>query len=67
VDSGSLLSGIVLGSLGMGYFIYGKRQGRIVALCCGILLCGLPYLMDSQLLLWLLSLPVMLLPWFIRL
>jgi hypothetical protein len=30
-------------------------------------LCGLPYLMDSQLLLWLLSLPVMLLPWFIRL
>jgi hypothetical protein len=67
VDSGSLLSGIVLGSLGMGYFIYGKRQGRIVALCCGILLCGLPYLMDSQLLLWLLSLPIMLLPWFVRL
>ncbi len=67
MDSGSLLSGIVLGSLGMGYFIYGKRQGRIVALCCGILLCGLPYLMDSQLLLWLLSLPIMLLPWFVRL
>ena len=66
MDTGSLLSGIVLGSLGVGYFIYGKRQARILAFCCGLLLCALPYLIDSLWLLWLVCIPLLLLPWFIR-
>ena len=42
MDTGSLLSGVLLGSLGIGYFIYGKRQGHLLALGCGLLLCILP-------------------------
>ena len=47
METANLLSGVLLGSLGIGYFIYGKRQGHLLALCCGLLLCGVPYLIDS--------------------
>ena len=66
METANLLSGVLLGSLGIGYFIYGKRQGRLLALCCGLLLCGMPYLIDSLGLLWLVSVPLLLLPWFIE-
>jgi hypothetical protein len=35
----------------MGYFIYGKRQLKIVPMVAGVLLCIYPYFVDS--LLWL--------------
>lgn len=66
METASLLSGVLLGSLGIGYFIYGKRQGRLLALCCGLLLCGMPYFIDSLGLLWLVSIPLLLVPWFIE-
>jgi hypothetical protein len=47
----SLLVGVVAGAIGMGYFIYGKRQTRVVPMVAGALLCIYPYFMDS--LLWL--------------
>ena len=66
METANLLSGVLLGSLGIGYFIYGKRQGHLLALCCGLLLCGVPYFIDSLGLLWLVSIPLLLLPWFIE-
>ena len=66
MDPWSLFLGIVLSSCGMGYFIYGKRQQHILALCCGVLLCGIPYFIDSVPLLLLLSIPLLLAPWFIK-
>ena len=62
----SLFIGVVLSSFGMGYFIYGKRQQHLLALLCGLLLCGIPYFIDSIPLLLLLSLPPLLAPWFIK-
>lgn len=47
----SLLVGVVAGAIGMGYFIYGKRQTKIVPMVAGALLCIYPYFIDS--LLWL--------------
>jgi hypothetical protein len=47
----SLIVGIIAGAIGMGYFIYGKRQARFAPLLAGILLCIYPYFTDS--LLWL--------------
>jgi hypothetical protein len=47
----SLYIGVVAGAIGMGYFIYGKRQTKIVPMVAGALLCIYPYFMDS--LLWL--------------
>jgi hypothetical protein len=47
----SLFIGVIAGAIGMGYFIYGKRQSKIVPMVAGVLLCIYPYFVDS--LLWL--------------
>jgi hypothetical protein len=47
----SLFVGLIAGAIGMGYFIYGKRQLKIVPMVAGVLLCIYPYFLDS--LLWL--------------
>ena len=47
----SLFVGLIAGAIGMGYFIYGKRQLKIVPMVAGVLLCIYPYFVDS--LLWL--------------
>lgn len=35
--------GLLFGSIGSGYALYGKRQQEPVPLICGLLLIGLPY------------------------
>ena len=40
---GQILWGVFFGSLGAGYFIYGRRQENWVALVAGIALCVIPY------------------------
>ena len=47
----SLYVGIVAGAVGMGYFIYGRRQAKYVPMIAGVLLGIYPYFTDS--LLWL--------------
>ncbi|HTA65388.1 MAG TPA: hypothetical protein VK753_07780 [Xanthomonadaceae bacterium] len=42
-----LFWGLVFSSVGMGYFIYGKKQGRAAPLLCGIALMVYPYFIDS--------------------
>jgi hypothetical protein len=42
-----LIVGILAGAIGMGYFIYGKRQTKFVPMCAGVLLCAYPYFIDS--------------------
>lgn len=46
-----LLLSVVFSSLGMGYFIYGKRQGKTSALLGGIALMVYPYFVKSVLVL----------------
>jgi lipid-A-disaccharide synthase-like uncharacterized protein len=48
VPSGpTLFIGILVGVLGMSYFIYGKRQERIGFLAAGVGLCIYPYLVEG--------------------
>ena len=47
----SLIVGLIAGAIGVGYFIYGKRQAKFTPLLAGVLLCIYPYFTDS--LLWL--------------
>ncbi len=46
---------IILGSIGMGYFIYGRKEGRFVAMACGGGLMLMPYLAPNTLVLLLAS------------
>jgi hypothetical protein len=47
----TIMWGLVFGSLGVGYFIYGKKQANGPALVTGIALCVVPYFISS---LWIL-------------
>ena len=39
--------GMVTGVIGMGYFVYGKKQSRPVPLVAGLILMVYPYFIDS--------------------
>jgi hypothetical protein len=43
----TLLWGVLFGSIGLGFFIYGKRQGAPVPLACGLALMVFPYFVSS--------------------
>lgn len=44
---GTLFVGLFAGIFGMAYFIYGKRQQRLIFLFAGIALCVYPYLVSG--------------------
>ena len=46
----TLVASILLGIIGSGYFMYGRKAHNYVALLSGLLLCVFPYFIDS--LLW---------------
>ena len=39
--------GVLAGAIGMGYFIYGKRQAKYVPMVAGVLLCVYPYFTEN--------------------
>jgi len=45
----TLTIGILAGAIGVGYFMYGKRQTKFVPLIAGMALCVYPYFVDSVL------------------
>ncbi len=64
--SASLLWGLLFGSIGVGYFIYGKKQGRFVALLSGIVLCIFPYFVSNSWLMAILGAVLVALPFLYR-
>lgn len=67
LDSMSLIIGLVFGSIGVGYCIYGRKQSHFIAFVAGIFLMGLPYVIDNNAVLIAASLIVMIVPKFIKL
>jgi len=61
-----LFWGIILGSIGMGYFVYGKKQGTFLPLLCGLGLMVLPYVFTNLSLLLVVSLVLVVLPFVLR-
>lgn len=51
----TLFSGLFLGLVGMGLFLYGKKQQDHRALLTGAALCVFPYFVTSLALTWLLA------------
>jgi len=48
IDTWSLVFGLVFSSIGLGYFIYGRRQSNSVTRYCGIALLMYPYFMEGR-------------------
>jgi hypothetical protein len=47
---GTFVIGSIAGSIGVGYFVYGKKQTKTVPMVCGVLLMAYPYFIEN---LWL--------------
>lgn len=66
VETSVLISGVIFGALGLGFFIYGKKQGAFIPLFCGIGLMIVPYFTANIYILIISGLVLILLPYFIR-
>lgn len=68
MDSSSILVWSVLfGGIGIGYFMYGKKQRAIVPLCVGLALFVFPYFMTSVTMMLIVGVVLVAIPYFIRL
>ena len=61
-----LFLGLLFGSVGFGYFLYGKRQAAIVPMVCGIALMVFPYFVSNVLILVVIGIALAALPYFYR-
>jgi hypothetical protein len=61
-----LLWGLLYGSIGLGFFIYGRNQRAPVPLVCGITLMVFPYFVSNVVLLVLIGAALIAIPFFLR-
>ena len=62
-----LLWGLLFGSIGLGYFIYGRKQSASVPLVCGLALMVFPYFVSNVPLLVGIGIALVAVPYFLRL
>jgi len=61
-----LLWGLLFGSIGFGFFLYGKKQKAVVPLITGIVLCVVPYFIADVYALVIVGVILMAIPYFVR-
>jgi hypothetical protein len=61
-----LIWGLVFGSVGLGFFVYGKRQKAVVPAVCGLILMIFPYFISSTGLLVSIGAALIAIPYFVR-
>lgn len=61
-----LLWGLLFGSIGFGFFLYGKKQKAVVPLITGIALCVVPYFIADVYALVVVGVILMAIPYFVR-
>jgi hypothetical protein len=67
MDTAWLLGNVLFSSIGVGYFIYGKKQSVPMPLFCGVALMVFPYFISSTWAEFLLGGVLTALPYFVRL
>ena len=61
-----LFWGVLFGSIGLGYFMYGKRQAAVMPMLCGAGLMVFPYFVSSTLWLIVVGAGLTIAPWYWR-
>jgi uncharacterized membrane protein len=61
-----LLWVLLFGSVGLGFFVYGKKQKAVVPLVCGLLLMIFPYFISNTILVVAIGGALIAIPYFIR-
>ena len=52
MDGNTIISGFVVSTVGMGFFMYGKKQGRAPQIAFGVLAMVYPYFVGGPLLIF---------------
>jgi hypothetical protein len=66
MNTASLLWGVLFGSIGLGFLIYGRSQRAVVPLVCGVALMVFPYFVANNILLVGIGIGLMAIPYFVR-
>jgi hypothetical protein len=66
LDTSLLLWGLLFGSIGIGLLIYGRKQGAVVPLVCGLALMIFPYFVSDTILLITVGIMLIAIPYFVR-
>ena len=61
-----LFLGMLFSAVGVGYFIYGKRQTLIVSMLCGAALIAYPWFVSSALWIVIIGIVLMAIPFLVR-
>jgi len=62
-----LVLGVIFGSIGLGYFLYGKKQRAVVPLVSGLVLMVVPYFISNTVALVVVGVVISAIPYFVRL
>jgi hypothetical protein len=57
---------LLFGSVGLGFFLYGKKQKAVVPLVCGLILMIFPYFVSNTILLVAIGVMLIVVPYFVR-
>jgi predicted membrane protein len=67
MNSSVLLWGLLFSSIGLGFFLYGKKQRAVVPLVCGLVLMIYPYFIPNVIALVVIGIVLAAVPYFLRL
>jgi len=65
-DTSQLIWGMLFGAIGLGYFMYGKKQKAVIPLSTGIALFIFPYFISNIYMLLIVGTTLVALPYFVR-
>ena len=66
MTASTLIWGVIFGSIGLGFFVYGKKQKAVIPLLSGIGLMVFPYFISNPYILILSGIILVALPYFIK-
>ncbi len=65
-SAAGLLWGVLFSSLGLGYFMYGKKQKASVPFACGVALMLYPYFVTNTIILVVVGVALAAIPYFVK-
>ena len=65
-STSTIMWGVIFGSIGVGFFVYGKKQKAVIPLFCGIALIIAPYFISNAYILVLSGIALIALPYFVK-
>ncbi|GAA5629507.1 hypothetical protein Acal02_00100 [Acinetobacter calcoaceticus] len=66
MNATQLFLGVIFSSIGLGYFLYGKKQKMTVPLVCGLVLMLFTYFIDNIAIISIIGIILSILPYFLR-